>query len=163
MLLRQTAEICPTNAHWSFARPNQSVGVHLAIFVEPYLRLILEGKKTIESRFGVHRSAPHGRVQPGDVLFLKASGGPVVGLCQVGETWFFDLRETSLATVRARFARELCAEDPAFWQARAHAKLATLMRVDHVVTLPPISIPKRDRRPWVIIREAVPLTLTGAS
>lgn len=28
-------------------------GLHLAIFVEPYLQYIFEGKKTVESRFGV--------------------------------------------------------------------------------------------------------------
>lgn len=41
-------------------------GLHLAVFVEPYLGYILEGKKTVESRFGMRRSAPYGQVAAGD-------------------------------------------------------------------------------------------------
>lgn len=133
------------------------VGVHLAIFIEPYLDLIINGKKTIESRFGVQRCAPHGRVTPRDILLLKRSSGPVVGICRVKETWFFDLQRTTLNEVRTRFARQLCAEDPAFWLARANSTLATLIRVDHVTRIRPIAVKKRDRRGWVVLRDPTPL------
>jgi hypothetical protein len=136
------------------AIPRSRVGLHLGIFVEPYLSLVLEGRKTIESRFGVQRCAPHGRVSPGDFLLLKASGGPIVGLCQIKETWFFDLRVTALSSVRDRFARPLCAEDADFWRARSHATLATLMRLDNIQPISPIAITKRDRRGWVTLRDA---------
>jgi hypothetical protein len=36
--------------------------VHLAVFVELFLSSLLDGTKTIESRFGLRRSAPFGRV-----------------------------------------------------------------------------------------------------
>jgi hypothetical protein len=136
------------------ALPCASVGLHLGIFVEPYLTWVLQGRKTIESRFGVQRCAPHGRVSVGDVLLLKASGGPVVGACRIRETWFFDLRVTALSSVRDRFARPLCADDAGFWEARAHATLATLMRIGDVQPLAPIPVAKRDRRGWVTLREA---------
>jgi hypothetical protein len=139
--------------------PRTLAGLHLGIFVEPYLTLVLEGRKTIESRFGVQRCAPHGRVSAGDLLLLKASGGPVVGICRIEETWFFDLRVTTLSSLRDRFARPLCAEDGAFWQARSHATLATLMRLKNVRPLSPIPVEKRDRRGWVTLRDASALEL----
>ena len=129
------------------------VRVHLAIFVEPYLSLVIDGKKTIESRFGVHMCAPHGRVSPNDLLLLKRASGPVIGVCQVAKTWFFDLRTTALDGIRERFARQLCAEDPAFWLAREHASYATLMKIDRVTAIEPIAVQKRDRRGWVVVRE----------
>jgi hypothetical protein len=139
--------------------PRSGSGIHLGIFLEPYLSWVLEGRKTIESRFGVQRCAPHGRVTRGDLLLLKASGGPVVGLCRIEETWFFDLRVTALSSLRDRFARPLCAENAAFWEARSHATLATLMRLDRIRPLSPIPVAKRDRRGWVTLRDASTLEL----
>ena len=70
--------------------PHKACGtLHLAILVEPYLQFILEGRKTVESRFSVRRGAPYGTVQRGDVVVLKRSGGPVVGLAQVAHVWFY--------------------------------------------------------------------------
>src|ERR1700686_1163065 len=66
-------------------------GIHLAVLVEPYLSLILDGKKTIESRFSTNRHAPFEQVQRGDVLILKRSSGPVEGLCTVSDAWFYQL------------------------------------------------------------------------
>jgi len=158
-LIHQATRAVGSHTYWRKHRNEffGSAGLHLAVFVQPYLDFLLEGRKTIESRFGVQRCAPHGRVAPGDIVFLKVSGGPVVGLCRINEIWSFDLRATSIATIRERFARELCAEDPEFWQAREHATLATLMRVDQVAPTSPIQIPKRDRRGWVTLRCSSPL------
>ena len=39
--------------------------IHLAILLEPYLKFILEGSKTVESRFSRHRIAPYGVVESG--------------------------------------------------------------------------------------------------
>ncbi len=138
------------------------VRVHLAIFVEPYLSLVIDGRKTIESRFGVHMCAPHGRVSANDLLLLKRASGPVIAVCQVVTTWFFDLRATALDRIRERFAGPLCAEDPAFWLARAHASFATLMKIDRVTALEPITVQKRDRRGWVVVREPSLLDRAGA-
>ena len=52
-----------TDDHWRkhpglcTERGSGSPAVHLAIFVEPYLQLVLEGQKTIESRFASRRFA----------------------------------------------------------------------------------------------------------
>jgi len=127
---------------------------HLAIFVEPYLRYILEGRKTIESRFSVHRTAPYHVVQRGDVLLLKRSGGPIVGLCEVSDVWFYELDADSWRIIRQEFTQALCAQDPAFWRERESACFATLMRVHHVRATLPIGFAKQDRRGWVVLRSA---------
>src|SRR4051794_23702908 len=86
-----------------------SFSLHLAVFVEPYLDYVLSGRKTIESRFSVVRCPPYRRVQPGDAVLLKASGGPVVGLCQVRQTWFYRLDPDSWQFIRKEFTEALCA------------------------------------------------------
>lgn len=132
----------------------QSVALHLAIFVEPYLQYVLDGQKTVESRFATRRFAPYQQVSAGDVLLLKASSGPIVGICEVAQAWFYHLDAESWQFIQRHFTEALCAQDPAFWTDRAHATFATLMRVRHVRRTPRIPYQKRDRRGWVVLRPA---------
>lgn len=126
--------------------------IHLAVFVAPFLEHILSGKKTVESRFSTVRFPPYGRVSRGDLVLLKESGGPVVGICEVGAAWFYRLNGESWKTIRREFAAALCAEDPEFWESREQAEFATLMYVSRAKRLQPVEWPKRDRRGWVVVR-----------
>lgn len=131
-----------------------SFALHLAVLVEPYLQFILEGKKTVESRFSTRRFAPYNRVEKGDVVLLKQSSGPIVGICQVAYVWFYQLDPESWRTIRKEFAEALCAQDPSFWEEREAATFATLMRIRHVKSISPIKFTKRDRRGWVVLHES---------
>jgi hypothetical protein len=125
--------------------------VHLAVFVEPYLQFILDGKKTVESRFSTNRCAPYGVVQAGDLVLLKRSGGPIEGICQVADVWSYRLDPRTWDEIRRGFGTQLCITDAAFWSARSKATYATLMRIGRAERLRPITVDKRDRRGWVLI------------
>jgi len=125
--------------------------VHLAVFVEPFLQFMLEGKKTVESRFSKHLRPPHKRVKKGDIILLKRSGGAVVGICQIGSVWFYTLDPEALQAIRDEFAWALCASSPDFWRDRRHMSFATLMRVSNVVKIGPVPCAKQDRRGWVVL------------
>ena len=129
-----------------------SAAVHLGVFVEPYLRFVLEGKKTVESRFSSNLCAPHKKIEQGDVVLLKKSGGAVVGLCLVSSAWFYELDPDSWRDIRQGFGEALCANGPEFWRTRKNASYATLMRLSHVTRLDPVRCEKRDRRGWVVVR-----------
>lgn len=126
--------------------------LHLAVLVEPYLSYILEGKKTIESRFSVNRTPPYGRVSRGDVLLLKKAAGPIVALCVVGDSWTYDLEPTSWKEIHTLFSEALCISDDGFWARKRSASYATLMRIEGITEIDPIKFEKRDRRGWVILQ-----------
>jgi len=126
-------------------------GVHLAIFIEPYLSFILEGKKRVESRFSSNRIAPYKKIRPGDLIYLKYSGGPIVGFCEVIDVWFYRLDPSTWLNIRQEFTRELCIQDPNFWKEREHASYATLMKLGQVARINPIHISKHDRRGWIVL------------
>lgn len=128
-----------------------SAHIHLAIFHEPFLSLLLAGKKTVESRFSVNRVAPFGVVARDDLVLLKRSTGPVVGIALAGDPGFYQLDPDSWATIRRRFARAICAPDDAFWAARVRARYATLIPIKATLALAPFPIIKRDRRGWVLL------------
>ncbi|HLZ24712.1 MAG TPA: ASCH domain-containing protein [Ktedonobacterales bacterium] len=140
------------DAFWERCLEESPRTFHLAIFVPPYLDLILEGRKTAESRFSRLRIAPYGQVAAGDVLLLKRSGGPIAGICLIEHVWQFDLETIGLAPIRAEFAAALCATGDAFWQARTTARYATIMSLTHVRPIAPLPYSKRDRRGWVCLR-----------
>ena len=52
---------CGECSHWA---------LHVAIFQEPFLTWIIEGRKRVESRFSHHQVAPYGDVGAGDVIAL---------------------------------------------------------------------------------------------
>lgn len=127
--------------------------IHLAIFREPFLEYILEGKKTIETRFSMNRCAPYKKVKAGDLIFLKKSGGPVVGICRVNTTWDYILTPESWKEIKVEYAKAICAENPEFWEKRKSANFATLIMIDSVKEIEPIDYKKRDRRGWVVLSE----------
>jgi hypothetical protein len=129
--------------------PHVDVGVHLAIFIEPYLTAVLDGKKTIESRFAVTRRPPYECVEPNDYILLKRSGGPVIGLAMAKAIKFYRLSPTVLADIRRKFARQLFALDEDFWHDRADKLYATLIELEDPIAIDPFSIEKRDRQGWV--------------
>jgi hypothetical protein len=125
--------------------------VHLAVFIEPFLTAVLEGRKTIESRFGVHRRPPYLSIESNDIILIKRSGGPVVGLALAASADFYQLSPTVLADIRERFAFQLYALDEEFWESRAGKQYATLIELEEPTEIEPMPFPKRDRQGWVVI------------
>ena len=131
-----------------------SYGLHLAVFVEPYLEWVLHGRKTIESRFSMRRVAPYRVVSPGDLVVLKRSPGCIVGVCRVAQVQLFELNASTKEEIRTRYSVPLCAENEAFWEIRSRFRYATLMHLTDVRRLPPFACGKQDRRGWVVLSRA---------
>jgi len=132
-------------------RPASRIGIHLAIFTEPFLSMVLSGEKTIESRFSRIRCAPYGEINSGDVILLKEVAGPISGLALARQIWCYDLGVEPIDRIRHRFGAGIRADD-AFWSSRASALYATLIELDAPASIEPLSCDKRDRRGWVSLR-----------
>jgi len=156
LLIEELKSAVQNDPFWSdflarFISGSSPYAIHLAIFVKPYLDLVLNGRKTIESRFSSRRIIPYERVNSGDVVLLKESGGDIVGLCRIAYAWFYKLDIHSWQTIREEYTQALCAQDPDFWEKRKAASFATLMQLCQVHKISPIKISKRDRRGWVCL------------
>ena len=126
--------------------------VHLAVLWEPFLSYILDGSKTVESRFSRHRIAPYQAVERGDVVLLKKTAArSISAVCMVSGVWFYQLDAASLAEIKRGFSRALRADGASFWHHRSKAQYATLMRIKDVHVTPAIGLRKRDRRGWVVL------------
>jgi hypothetical protein len=129
--------------------------LHLAIFIEPYLKYILDGKKTVESRFSSRLQPPFNLINKGDIVLLKRSGGYVHGICRVSNVWFYELEPKTWKDIKNNFANAICPATADFWDKRVHALYATLIRIRDVYEFDPICCNKQDRRGWVIMNKCV--------
>lgn len=127
--------------------------IHLAVFVEPYLTFVLEGRKTVESRFSVNRHAPYEQVHSGDLILLKKSSGPICGICSVSNVWYYRLDPSTWAEIE-QHAAALCMDDSPFWSKKRNASFATLMRLENVVSISELPVDKVDPRSWVVLKDS---------
>ena len=127
------------------------VGLHVAIFSEPFLTFILDGRKTIESRFSRNRCAPFRKVAEGDIVFIKKVAGPICGLSLVKQAWFFDLAYEPLEGIRHQYEDRICA-DECFWSTHRNSSYASLFLLGQTISVDPVRCEKRDRRGWVLLR-----------
>lgn len=128
-----------------------SVGIHLAIFAEPFLSMVLSGEKTVESRFSRNRCAPYGEISDGDIILTKAVAGPVLGIALARRVWCYDLVTEPIGRIRDRFGAGIRADEE-FWSSRSDALYATLIELDAPAAIAPVNSSKRDRRGWVALR-----------
>lgn len=124
-------------------------GLHLAILAEPFCSWLLDGTKTIESRFSRVRCAPYGTLAEGDIVVVKKPGGPVCGVFQAGTVRSYQLTPARVTELRGQYAAQICAHDDEFWARRADCAYATLVDVTNARVLPGLAFPKKDRRGWV--------------
>ena len=125
--------------------------LHLAVFIDPYLGWILDGSKTVESRFSVVRCAPWNAVENGDVVLMKQLSGPVVGAFAIGYVSSYEIGEGDLELIRELFGEAIRPEEDDFWNQRTGARYATLMSIADHHEVNATRIPKRDRRGWVVL------------
>jgi len=132
-------------------------GVHVAIFSEPYLTLLITGAKKVESRFSINRISPYGKIFAGDIVLVKKGGGPVVAIFVAGKVKFFSgLNVPKLKVVEEQYADLICSKvDPEFWHIRENSKFGTLIEVGLVKEIGPVTINKSDRTAWSIVQNKV--------
>ena len=126
---------------------------HLAILRQPFLDLILDGKKTIESRFLKTQSAPYKTVQEGDLVVIKKSGGLVLGEFTVSKVErFLDLTPEKINKITEKYYKELSVEaNPNFWKNKLDTRYAVLIYVANPIRYKkPYPYKKNDMRSWLI-------------
>ena len=119
---------------------------------EPWLRLVLDGHKTVESRFSKRPVAPHGAVRAGDLVLFKRPAGPLCGASEITAVEFHQLEGGTTDELQGHHGAGLCA-DKTFWLERSEARYVTLMTLTHVREISEVYIDKRDRRGWVVLEE----------
>ncbi len=124
--------------------------VHLGIFGQPYLTYMLDGKKTIESRFSKNKIAPYNKITKDDIVIIKESSGNVLGYFTIKDVLFFDLNVISIDEVKSKYNSRLCVDDT-FWANKKDSRYATLIFIDKLFKLKPFHIRKKGMQTWALL------------
>lgn len=134
---------------------------HLVILRQEYLEAVLEGRKTIESRFTATRRAYWRRVLYGDRLFLKQSSGPVCATAKIVKVRYYQsLTPKQIEQIKNRYNRRILGTDE-YWQGKSNCRYGVLVWLGQVKRIRPIQIDKRDWRAWVVLTEQENFGLLG--
>lgn len=129
---------------------------HLAILTPGWIERILDGSKTIESRFTKVRCAPFGKVNAGDIVYIKESGGLVKGMFtvakvetfenltegQICDLFYKEYREQIFSSLSASMQRP-----PDKWLTAKHA---TLIHVSDPIAFDnPFAYRQKGRSAWI--------------
>jgi ASC-1-like (ASCH) protein len=126
---------------------------HLAILKKPYLDSILNGRKTIESRFYQTKHKWLAQVSSGDKLFLKASSGPVMATAAIAAVKYFDnLTAQQIADLKKQYNQHILG-DNLYWQEKKNARFGILCWLKDVKPIAPRFISKADWRAWVVLTQ----------
>ncbi|MFH0937320.1 MAG: hypothetical protein V1808_03430 [Candidatus Daviesbacteria bacterium] len=131
---------------------------HLAIMRLSTIEAILSGKKTIETRFSLHRISPFGQIGMGDLVYMKPPGEDIVGQFKVKKVFSYEgLSPQDLEKIFADFGAQIGVgdkkEDQKYQQDKKDSKFGTLIFIgesDRFLT-PPVKIKKKDLRGWVVL------------
>lgn len=125
---------------------------HIAIFTDQAIKDVFSGQKIIDARFSLRRIPPFNQINYGDKVYIKKSGGKIVGEFKVQRVISYDnLTEEMVDKIRRDYNR-LIKADKYFWSDKKEAKYGTLVFLTEVQpVLFPIQFQKRDRRPWVLL------------
>lgn len=106
--------------------------IHVAILRAPYPKLILDGRKTIESRLTKQPLEPFQKISTGERIFIKQSSGPFVATAIAGAVHFFDqLTRPKVAALKARFNEAVCGDDE-FWEWKRDSRFASFIELTQV-------------------------------
>lgn len=100
-----------------------------------YIAPLLSGTKTLESRLGQDRRAPFGKVNPGDIIYIKPTGKRVIAKAIVRTVEEYeDLTPKDINNLRESYDDRIMGGDH-YWQTKSDAKYATLIGFSKVTML----------------------------
>jgi ASC-1-like (ASCH) protein len=129
---------------------------HLAIMRQPWFSAILSGAKTIESRIGLKRSPPYGKIFKNDWIYWKESLDFVV-YCRskVIDVKYYD---SDIVDVLRQFSEKICIDEK-FIIEKLDYKYLTLVWIGKVELLTnthnaqipaPIPFRQKGQRSWIV-------------
>ena len=138
-------------SHYEIDSANEYNGnFHLAIMHQPYLDYIIKGKKKIETRFFLQKRPPYNCINENDIIFFKKVGGDIYCSCKIKKCSKYNLHLTDKNMLISKYYDDVCMSKEC-WREKLQKNFALFISIGKLFFFDkPITITKRDRRPWVV-------------
>jgi len=130
------------------------MSIHVAILKREYLRMVLSGQKTVESRLAKVRCPPFGQVRPGERLFFKASGGAFMATAIADSVDdYVNQTPAQIDELYEQWNPAVCGSAD-YWQERRNRPFATMIRLRQVEPMdvgPKFAV--QNMRAWYVLAD----------
>lgn len=127
---------------------------HVAIVHPWVIEALLAGRKTIESRFSRDKRPPFGRVEAGQRIYFRTTGGGYAARARIAEAECLEgLTEARVAKIEAEH-RSAIGGDDAYWKSARRARCVTLVHLHDCEAVgrgPSLDRQRGDRRAWFVL------------
>lgn len=122
---------------------------HIAVMDKGTINKVLNGTKTIESRFSKNKIAPYQKIEVGDTIYLKESGGNITAAFTADKVLYFDnLTQKKVNEIRTTFGHLINANND-YWEIKKDANYGTLIYIKNPIRVTPVKINKKGRSGFV--------------
>ena len=125
---------------------------HIAILKQPFFNMVLNGEKTIESRWSMHKIAPYNKVSIGDEILLKETGKEVTATAKVKDVRYYELIPQIVEDIRIKYGKEIGTDKFEDWQTTLQKKYCTLIWLDDVKEIKPIKVQRSNGAGWIVLK-----------
>ena len=123
--------------------------VHVAIMDKETINKILNGSKTIESRFSKNKITPYQKVSIGDTIYLKETGKDIIATFLVDRVVYFDnITPDIMKVIREKYGKFINASDD-YWNLKNDTNYGTLIYIKNPISIKPIKFNKKGRAGFV--------------
>lgn len=121
------------------------------------IEAILNGQKTIETRFSQFRIVPFGQVAVGDIVYLKPPGEEIIGQFRVKKVISYEgLIPEEIDKIFTEFGDKIQDQVvPSYKDSKKNSQYGTLIFItqsERLITSP-LKIKKKDQRGWVVLKQ----------
>lgn len=124
---------------------------HLAILRQPFFDMVLNGEKTIESRWSMNKIAPYKKVNIGDEIFLKLTGQPATATAKVKDVKYYELTPEIVEDIRIKYGKQIGTDKFENWESTLQKKYCTLIWLGDVKTIKSLEVPRSNGAGWIVL------------
>lgn len=124
---------------------------HIAILKQPFLNMILNGEKTIESRWSNNKIAPYQKITSGETILLKETGKDVIASAVAGKVEFYELTPLVAEEIRVKYGKEIGIDKFTNWNEVSQKKYLTLIWLTNVRSIPPTKVKRSNGAGWLVL------------
>src|SRR5262249_22120256 len=134
----------------------EAMSIHVAILLRPYIKMILSGRKTVESRLTTSLRTPYDHVKPGERIYFKASSGPYMATAIADGVKFYNgLTPEKVAALHKQWNGEVCGEAE-YWRQKRNSRYGTFVRLRDVeATTAGPNLPPSNGFAWFTVSDSM--------
>ena len=126
---------------------------HIAILRQPFFDMVLNGEKTIESRWSMNKIAPYKKVNIGDEILLKLTGQPVTATAKVQDVKYYQLTPDIVEDIRTKYGKQIGTDKFENWESTLQKKYCSLIWLEDVKTINPLKVPRSNGAGWIVLKD----------